>query len=55
MKVKRVIPILVIFVFPVLLENMLFGTDERNYYNNLAVSHYDKGDIDNAISAWEKP
>jgi tetratricopeptide (TPR) repeat protein len=54
MKVKRVIPILVIFVFPVLLENMLFGTDERNYYNNFAVSHCGKGDIDNAISAWGK-
>jgi tetratricopeptide (TPR) repeat protein len=54
MKVKRVIQILVIFVFPVLPENMLFGTDDRNYYNELAVSRCDKGYIDNAISAWGK-
>jgi tetratricopeptide (TPR) repeat protein len=54
MKVKRVIQILVIFVFPVLPEKMLFGTDDRNYYNELAVSRCDKGDIDNAISAWGK-
>ena len=54
MKTKYVIPILVIFVFLVLPKNMLFGIDERSYYYDLGVSHYDKGDIDNAISAWEK-
>ncbi|MBT5303954.1 MAG: tetratricopeptide repeat protein [Candidatus Scalindua sp.] len=54
MKIKCVIPILVIFVFLVLPKNMLFATDERNYYYELGVSRYDKGDIEKAILAWEK-
>ncbi len=54
MKTKYAIPILVVFVFLVPPKNILFGNDDRSYYYDLGVSHYDKGDIDNAISAWEK-
>ncbi|MBT3881229.1 MAG: tetratricopeptide repeat protein, partial [Candidatus Scalindua sp.] len=54
MRIKYVIQILVIFVFLVLPINIIFGDDGRNYFYDLGISHYDKGDIDNAISAWEK-
>jgi len=54
MKVKYVIPILIIFVFLVPPKNILFGNDDRSYYYDLGVSHYDKGDIDKAISAWKR-
>ena len=54
MKTKYVIPILVIFVFLVFPKNILFGIDDHSYYYDLGVSHYDKGDIDKAISVWEK-
>ena len=54
MRIKYVIQILVIFVFLVLPINIIFGDNDRNYFYDLGISHYDKGDIDNAISAWEK-
>jgi hypothetical protein len=54
MKTKYVMPMLVIFVFLVLPKDTLFGIDDRSYYYDLGVSHYDKGDIDEAISAWGK-
>ena len=54
MRIKYVIQILCIFVFLVLPINIIFGDNDRNYFYDLGISHYDKGDIDNAISAWEK-
>tara|TARA_B100001964_G_C14003741_1_gene496156 strand:+ start:241 stop:459 length:219 start_codon:yes stop_codon:yes gene_type:complete len=54
MRLKYVIQILVIFAFLVLPKNIVFGVNGRNYYYDLGISYYDKGDIDDAISAWEK-
>ncbi len=54
MRIKYVIQILVIFAFLVLPKNIVFGVDDRNYYYNLGLAYYFKGDLDGAIDAWEK-
>ncbi|MFQ5687577.1 MAG: tetratricopeptide repeat protein [Candidatus Scalindua sp.] len=54
MKGKCIIPLLVVLTLLVLPGNMVFGTGERNFYYDLGISHYDKGNIDEAISAWKK-
>ena len=53
MKKKCIIPLLIVLALLVLPGSMVFGNDERNFYYDLGVSHYDKGKIDEAISAWE--
>ena len=54
MKKKYIIPLLVVLALLVLPGSIVFGNDERNFYYDLGVSYYDKGNIDEAISAWEK-
>lgn len=53
MKKKCMILLLVVLALLVLPGSILLGNDERNFYYDLGISYYDKGNIDEAISAWE--
>ena len=55
---KHIIPLLImfsimssIFIFP---KHIVYCAQEPGFYYNLGVSYYDKGMINEAISAWEK-
>ncbi len=51
---KRIIPLLIITSIFILPKHIVYCAHEPDFYYNLGVSYYDKGMINEAISAWEK-